>query len=96
MKTTYSFFHNDPLFPVSLELRNTSADIDREANVRRNLLLTLLVFIMLSFFVGDLDKKERYDMKISFLIEITNLARLNPENPADVYCCCATLSICTS
>jgi hypothetical protein len=49
---------------------------------------------MLSFLVGDLEKK--YDIKIILLLEVTNLARLNPEKVAEAYCCCETLSICTS
>ncbi len=42
----------DPLLTVSIELRNTSADIDREANVRHNRLLILL------FLDGDLLKEK--------------------------------------
>ena len=49
---------------------------------------------MLSFLVGDLEKK--YDIKKILSLQVTNLARLNPEKVAEAYCCCETLSICTS
>lgn len=45
-----------PVLTVSMELRKTSADIDREAKVRRNRLLILLL-VTPSFLDGDLSKR---------------------------------------
>lgn len=82
------------LLTVSMELRKTSADIDREANVRRNRLLMLLLIIF-SFLDGDLGKKRSVRTRI-FERDRTNRARLKPEKVAVAHRCWATLSIWTS